>query len=237
MELVKKEILVYVLIALFIVGCKMNTDNGLSIAIHYDRIKNCERNCDEVVITIRNKTNQDILLFQGEVSLEPSLYEYKIENDVLVDSSQIPSWSLQLPPDKPPLWLNKSLATPDAFLKKHIYPETNQFLKSLVKKFEEKNIKNDVYKEDLLIFFNESIFLKKDSTWNKTYRNNFNLHRNDSSVFKIKVSYFNEDYGLNIVQDQINFIMDSLKTDLPEQLDGYYIWKDKISAELEIHPK
>lgn len=234
MGLVKRLVLVNAAIVFLIFSCKKDAKDGVLVSIQYERINECEGNCDYVVVRLKNKTKKDILLFQGEISLEPSLYQYKRKNDVLVDSSLIPSWALKLPPKEPPVWLNKPSVVTDSLIDKGAYPETKRLLSYLVEEYKKKKIENDVYLEDLLIFFNKSVFLKKDSLWIKKFRYNFDLRFNDSTDYKIKVSYFNNDYGLNIIQDQLNFIEDTLNVNLPEHLDGYYIWLDTINAELTI---
>lgn len=218
------------------ISCKRGAKDGVLISIQYERIKECDGNCDEVVITLENKTKRDILLLQGEVSLEPSLYQYKKGNNVIIDSSLIPSWSLKLPPSEPPSWLNKPSIIADTLIDERLYPESKRLLSHLEEECRKRKNLNDVYIEDLLIFFNKTIFLKKDSVWVKKFKYNFDLPSNDSTLYKLKVSYPNENYGLNIIQDQLSFIEDTLNVKLPECLDGYYIWLNTTSAELSISP-
>lgn len=237
MELVNDMKFVFILLVLF--SCKTESDNGLVLTIEHEQIKGCERNCDEVTILLQNKTKRDIILFQGEI-LSPIFYHYEIKNNVLVDSTQLPSWLMKLPPKEPPCWLNQRSIEPDTFIYKNSYPETNRLFKHVMEKYKKRNITNEEYnkarRDYLLTFFNTSIFLKKDSLFIKKFKYNFNFPINDSSMYKVKVSYFwdDENAGVNIIQDQLDFIRDTLKIVIPKQLDGYYIWLGKINAELTV---
>jgi len=239
MGLVNIRTLIFILIVASIISCKNNTQGRMGLVIKYQQIMDHDGNCDEVTVSLENETGRDVVLFQGEV-LSPMFYHYEIKNNVLVDSVQLPSWLMKLPPKKPPYWLNQQSIEPDTFIYKDFYPETNRLFKHVMGKYKKRNITNEEYNEArldyLLVFFNTSIFLKKDSSFVKKFRYNFNFPINDSSIYKIKVSYFSddEDAGLNIIQDQLDFIKDTLQIVMPKQLDGYYIWLDKINAELTV---